>query len=195
MNDAQFESSPRDPAATPTPVTRESVAEFVRTNQHLIRSLAREKLTKVTRSVEDSEDVLSSVFRRMDAMVHQGRVRPRSESELWALVRQMTQNTACTKTRLEERHIEMVGEDGEYAEMVLRRMKACDSDEEAALIIHRLAMKIQDSVDRQLFFLRSRGVTHRAAAQLLGISADAARKRWERTRESLRAKMDEDDGC
>src|SRR5207247_1975659 len=94
---------------------RTAIAEYVLEHRDKIRAIARRKLTATTRRVFDSEEVISSVLRRLDVMAERGSLRPRSETELWALIEAIARNTAVSKTRLIERTTRMLREDGAYA--------------------------------------------------------------------------------
>lgn len=168
------------------PLTRERVADYLRGKEQEIRSVARRRLTRNTRGTHDSEDVYSSVLRRLDELASRGEVRPRSESELWALAKTIASNTAVSKTRLAERARALVAEDGSYARSLLDRLQAANGDDEAMLLLLRLAQSCDNSDDRQILFLRMRGAGYKVIAETLGISSDACRQRWR----VLRAKLD-----
>jgi DNA-directed RNA polymerase specialized sigma24 family protein len=164
---------------------RQAVAQFAIDNSAKIRAIARRKLTKVTRTVHDSEDVLSSVLRRLDTMAEGGNLRPRSEQELWGLITVIARNCAVSRTRLIERAKELLTEDGPLAYEVMRRLNACRGDEEATILLRRMMAALPESQDRQIFDLQFRGATHGAIAGLLGISPDACRHRWMAIRRKL----------
>jgi len=169
------------------PMTREAIAAWAMQHQRQIRTLARSRLTSHTRSVFDSEDVFSSVVRRLDGLARDGTLRPNSEAELWALARQIALNTAISKTRLIERSRRLLTEDGPLAYEIERRVSACVGDDDAALLVHRMYEALENSADRQIFGLLLRGASHRAVSQLLGISVDASRQRWMAIRRRLLA--------
>src|ERR1044071_4218120 len=104
---------------------RQAVADYVLENSDKIRAIARRKLTAATRSVPDSEDVCASVARRLDTLAARGELHPRSEGELWALIKVVARNTAVSKTRLIERAREILTDDGPLAYEMLRRLNAC----------------------------------------------------------------------
>src|SRR5688572_28295557 len=64
---------------------REAAAEFVRLNEALLRRRYRHKLGSALRRIVDSEDLVSTVSRRLDAYVLSGRVRAVTLQQLWAL--------------------------------------------------------------------------------------------------------------
>lgn len=164
---------------------RQAIAAWVLDNQDQIRAIARRKLTRSTRSVFDSEDILSSVLRRLDGMAQRGRLQPRNEDELWALVAAIARNTALSKTQLIERVRARVSEDGPYAQEVLRRLNACADDDEATLLVHRMMHTLKQGPDRQILAMMLRGASHRAIAAFLGTTEAASRQRWKRIRDEL----------
>lgn len=171
-------------------LSRDAIAEFLFRNEQSIRRIARQKLTRSTRSTFDSEDVMASVLRRMDTLALEGRLRPRSEGELWALVRTIAANTAVSKSRLVERARSFEAEDGAYARELVRRLDCCVSDEEAQLLVLRMASSLRKERHRELFLLRLRGANHAAAAGLLGISEGASRQVWLEVCRELRERFE-----
>lgn len=160
------------------PMTREDVARFVLRHEEKIRRIARAKLTLATRTAFDSEDVMSSVLRRVDQLAANGTLRPANEAELWALIKTIASNTAVSKTRLIERARILLTEDGEYAYILVRRLQACATDDEAQLLVLRMAGLLKNERARQVFLLRVRGVSHAAVAAALESSEGACRQNW-----------------
>lgn len=143
-----------------------------------IRAIARTRLTQGARAVFDSEDVLSSVARRLDGLFQRGQLRIEREDELWALIATIAMNEATSKTRLVERARSLLRDDAAFAQILLDRFAVCEDDEDADATVLRMAGSISDGDDRHMFLLRLRGATHRAIAGALGISEAAARQRW-----------------
>jgi hypothetical protein len=164
---------------------RRSVAQFVLEHSEQIRAMARRKLTAPTRSVYDSEDVLSSVLRRMDNLARQGRLRRDSEAEMMALIATIASNAALSKSKLIERARSQMSEDGAYARELLARLDRCGDDDEATLLVLRIQASIKDQTDRQVFSLMLKGASHKAIGDLLGFSADASKQRWMKVRREL----------
>ena len=176
-------------AGADSPPIREAVAAYILEHGDRIRAIARRKLTLNTRRVFDSEEILSSVLRRLDGMAARGTLRPRSEAELWALIEAIAKNTAVSRTRLIERMQNLVTEEGDYAYFLIRGLNACATDDEATLLVHRMLLSIPDASDRQITALILRGAAHRAIAGLLGITEEHSRQRWKRVREDLVARF------
>jgi hypothetical protein len=164
---------------------RRAVARFVLEHGDQIRALARRKLSGPARTVYDSEDVLSSVLRRMDNLARLGRLRSDSEAELMALIATIAANAALSKTKLLERARAQLAEDGAYARELLSRLDGCGDDDEATLLVLRIEASIKDQTDRQVFSLMLKGASHKAIGDLLGFSADASKQRWMKIRREL----------
>jgi len=172
------------------PLTRDMVARFVMGHEARIRQVARTKLTSETRGVFDSEDVMSSVLRRMDTLAANGSLRPHNEAELWGLIEMIAANTAVSKTRLMER-ARMLSKDDTFAQAFLQRLGTCEVDDEARLLVLRMAGSLNGDRYRQMFFLRMRGATHHAIAGLLGMTDCACRQMWSAICQQLRSGFDE----
>lgn len=180
----------RSAPAERSDLSRDAIAEFLFRNEQSIRRIARERLTRATRSTFDSEDVMSSVLRRMDVLALEGRLKPRSEGELWALVRTIAANTAVSKSRLIERARSLEAEDGEYGRALVRRLETCVNDDEAHLLVLRMASSLRKDRQREVFLLRLRGANHASVAGLLGISEGASRQLWMEVCRDLRDRFE-----
>ena len=169
----------------PSPrLSRAEIANFLTSNELRIREMARTKLSRGSGFV-DSQDVFASVARRLDQLASGSGVRPRSEAELWALVRTVTTNTAIEKTRLVARVRAIASTEGLYGQELLKRLEECGGDDEATLLVHRMALALPAAVDRQIMFLFLRGASFTAMAVALEMTEDAVRKRWARLRSAL----------
>lgn len=133
---------------------------------------------------------MSSVLRRMDVLALEGRLKPRSEGELWALVRTIAANTAVSKSRLIERARSLEAEDGEYGRALVRRLETCVNDDEAHLLVLRMASSLRKDRQREVFLLRLRGANHASVAGLLGISEGASRQLWMEVCRDLRDRFE-----
>lgn len=174
----------RDPAEF-----RVLMARYLDERRDLIRAAARSKLLPAARSLSDSEDVASSVIRRMDAMVNTGEFELRSEHELWALVKLIAERQAIDRGRLATRARSVALDDGPDGALVVKSLAKTSSDDHAALMLHRFLMALADAEERHLLLLRLRGCSYRVIGQQLGFSEDAAKMRWFRIAKSLRRRF------
>lgn len=164
---------------------RRTLADFILSREAQIRAIARRKLTVSTRSVFDSEDVLSSVLRRLDSLVQRGKLRPGCEAELWGFIKVIASNNAVSKSRLIECSRKWLTDEPEYAYYIVKVINACEDDDEVSWLVYRMAGSLAGE-DRQIFFLRVRGAMHQAVARVLGIDEGAVRQRWSRICRELR---------
>lgn len=169
---------------------RESLGRFLVENEQELRRIARRKLGPATRTVFDSGDVASSVIRKIDELANRGELRAKSEAEFWGLVRTIIEFTAIRKVRLVETARRHLAEDGPYSALMLARVERSNEDD-AALLVLRMAQTISNSSDRQMFLLRLQGVPHKAAAALLKTTEDAVKSRWHRVRSELQTRFEQ----
>jgi RNA polymerase sigma factor (sigma-70 family) len=170
-----------------TPWSRQQIAEFLVQRQDKIRALARQHLGGHIGRFADSEDVFSSVCRRLDGVAAVGGLRPRHADEVWALAAAIVSNAAIDRSRMLSRlRSREVQTDGPDLGGLVER---CQNDDQAALLFHRMVEAL-DGDDRQVFMLRVRGASHEVIAQQLNTSVDAARQRWSRIAHTLRGLAD-----
>lgn len=165
------------------PWSREQIAQFLVERQEKIRALARQHLGSQLQRFTDSEDVFSSVCRRLDGLAAEGGLRPRHADEVWALAAAIVSNTAVDRARLLGRlRSREVQADGPDLGVLVER---CRSDDEAELLLQRMMLQLKGD-DRQIFMLRIRGASHEVIAQQVGTTVQAARQRWSRIAQTLR---------
>lgn len=168
---------------------RSALAAFVMAHEGTIRGIARRKLTRRTRAVFDSDDVLATVLRRIDGLAERHGIRATSEGEIVSLILTIAENAANSKSRLIELARARLVEDREFSLLLVERLNACADNEDASEFILRMYASLSDSDARVLFLLRMRGIEHRVVAQMLGISAEACRQRWKKIRDDLVARF------
>jgi DNA-directed RNA polymerase specialized sigma24 family protein len=187
MTDFQQEPSCGGPRA----LSRAEAAQFVFSRRPQIRAVARSVLSRWARALTSSEEVFSSVVRRVDTVAADNELRPCSPGQLWHLVRTITLHTAISKNRAAARLAQMVEESGYELIGVRDRIESCQSDEEAARVLARVAAALERGVDQELFALRFRGASYKVLADLLGTSEVAVRKRWSELCRRIRIAADE----
>jgi len=166
-------------------VTRTSLARFVRDLEPEIRRVARRRLPDPGKSVYDSEDVLSTVLRRIDRLMFEGRLELRSEPELRGLILRVAECASIDRARLTELSRMRLIEDGDFARGLLQSLDRCASDDDAAVMLYEMDCSLCVPKDRHLFWLRLRGASHRLIAKELGITEEACRQRWAQVRREL----------
>ncbi len=164
---------------------REALATFVLLHEGIIRSVARRKLTRATRAVFDSDDVLATVLRRMDQLAERHEIRAQSAGELVGLIVAIAENSSISKTRMIELSRSRLKEDGEFAAGLVRYFNTCETDDDASVLVLRMYGTLRNSISRRIFLLRMRGVGHGVIGKLLGLKEDASKQRWMVIRKEL----------
>jgi hypothetical protein len=168
---------------------RENVAAFVVRHEDRIRAIARRKLPRGARTAFGSEDVFSTVARRVDALVARGALRAESEAQLWSLIQRVAENVSLERARLIQSTAARSGEDAEFWSQVSMDLRRCRDDTEAFVLVFEMMSALTDQCERQIFLLRLRGVGHRVIAQQLGTTSDVVRQRWVKIRRDLRCRF------
>src|SRR3954470_23531408 len=78
---------------------REAIAEFIRGHEPLIRRRFRHKLGAALRRVVDSEELVSTLSRRLDAYMATGHLTATTQPQLWALVMKVAERSVFDKLR------------------------------------------------------------------------------------------------
>lgn len=174
---------------------REAAAEFVVRFGPRIRRRVSSKLGPHMRRLFDSQEILSTVARRLDRCVSNGQLRAVTAEELRGLVFAMAQNALIEKGRVHASLRAKEGDDGPVARAMLQRLSEEEHRPEGcALEIDRALRALEDPIDRQILSLWLNDVPQVHIAEVVGLAATAVRKRWQSIRERLRTHYDEG-GC
>lgn len=170
---------------------RNAAAQFIASNSPLIRRRFRHKLGRAMRRVFDSQELISTVSRRLDRLVRQGMVRAVNERQLWSLVFDIAEHAVIDKSRTLKRLERVESGDSPFAEM----LRSCLlTEEEAPRLDHvelgDLFESLADPVDREILAMWLNGTSHLVAAQLLDIPHATVRKRWERIKDKCRVRLE-----
>jgi DNA-directed RNA polymerase specialized sigma24 family protein len=169
---------------------RRAAAEFLEMNEPLIRRRFRHKLGAALRRLVDSEELLSTLRRRLDAYVAAGRLAAATPQELWALVQRIGEHSVADKLRVLRRLRDAEREDGPVASALYERLE--DSDGNAPRFernVEDILGLITSEVDREIVRLWMCGLEHRVIAHDLGMTTEAVRKRWQRVKIELRSRL------
>lgn len=164
---------------------REALATYLVANLDKLRTIASRKLDRSNRAVFDSDEVVSSVVRRLDTLAQRGAIRATSEEELWALIVRIVSNATISRIRLIEVARRHLSDDGPYVSMLIARVGQLETDDEASLFVYRLVSIQEDATDRQILLLRMRGMTMAIIADQLGLSESAIKMRYKRVCDRL----------
>ncbi len=168
---------------------RVAAAEFIQRFGARIRRRVRPKLGLSVRRLFDSEDILSTVSRRLDAFVAGGQVAAKTENELWALVFRITARALLDKVRV-CRRLRLAGDDdGAFASAMLERFSGSRDDTTFDLELERVFRLLDDETDRQILAMWLHDTPSREVSALLGIPEGTVRWRWARVRGALREQL------
>ena len=167
---------------------RSAAAEFVTRYGPVIRRRIGGKLSPPMRRLFDSQDILSTLGRRLDLFVRSGSVEATSEAELWALVYRMAENAVVDKARVFRHLQEVEDEDGPFARDLLRRLHSAQdrTTDGADVEIGTVLEFIKDQIDRQILHLWLLGTHHSVIAESVELAPTAVRKRWQQIKTRLR---------
>lgn len=157
---------------------RARLAKFVSENGPKIRAIARRKLSERARSWTDSEDIVGSVFLRLDGYLQKGDLRYEEFDDLWPLIAVIAERRAIDRSRLAANAMRLFSDQEDGAHLVAAIETRPDLD--ATELVLRLLAKIDTGQDRQLMMLMLRGVRSPVAGSLLGLQPPSVRARWSR---------------
>ena len=167
---------------------REAAAEFVREYGDLIRRRIRGKLSSSMRQLFDSQDILSTITRRLDRYVRNGRVRAVDEAQLWSLVFKITEVAVVDRMRAYERLKAVEGEDSPIAQALLSRMDEAEQAEpnSSELVLEQVYSTLSNPIDRELLTLWLADTPMFRIAAMLNTTPGAIRQRWQALRTRLK---------
>ena len=171
---------------------RQAAAEFLARYGPRIRRRIRGQLAPAMRRMFDSQDILSTLGRRLDSYVGASRLEAVTADQLWALVFRLADHALIEKVRVFRTLQAREGEDSPFARQVLRRLEQRENEEPdgAVIEIDRAMGLLNDAVDRDILSLWLMGNEHRHIADHIGMLPNAVRKRWERIRDVLRVQFE-----
>ncbi|MBX3385385.1 MAG: sigma-70 family RNA polymerase sigma factor [Phycisphaeraceae bacterium] len=172
----------------------EAVAWFIQHYGPLIQRRVRSRLAPSVRRVFDSQEILSTVSRRLLRFVTDGRLHAISEHQLWTLVLRMAQGAVIDKGRIIKRLRSAEGPDSPFAELVLARIEESERGGDQALDaaeirIESLFNALKDPRDKELLALWLHGNQHADIAEHLGTTHAAVRQRWQGVKQTLRTHL------
>jgi DNA-directed RNA polymerase specialized sigma24 family protein len=170
---------------------REASAQFITGYDNRIRRRIRGKLNPAMRRLFDSQDILSTVGRRLDQYVSAGNLEAESERQLWALVFRMAMNAVIDKSRMYRRLQQAEGPDSMVAQEILRRLRHADQKSHAGFEVElELALNMfSDKIDREILFQWLNGFRLNEIARSIDMAPTGVRKRWQKIRERLQERF------
>lgn len=170
---------------------REAAALFMVEYGPLIRRRVRGKLGAAMRRLFDSQEILSTVGRRLDRYVRVGRLEAESPGQLLQLVFRMAEGAVIDKIRVFKRLERVEGEDSDFAQELSSRLHEADQDdaEGAAISLDSALRALTSDTDRQILTMWLNGTQHNVIAWELGMTPAAVRQRWKTIRDRLKESL------
>ena len=144
------------------------------------------------RKVTDTEEILSTALRRIDHAIVKGNMDAVSDAQFYAFMHSVIERSILEKARASRRL--------NKRELIAARLQTHKSSQEVRdqdAVLEQLALigkHVTDQCDREVVMLRGRGMGFGEIAQQLGMTPEAARKRWSRARNAVRALLQEREG-
>lgn len=170
----------------------EAVGDFLNAYGPLVRAHYRRKIGRSMRRLVDSQDLLSTIARRLCQRVQAQRVTAADTRQLWALVFRIGNDALVDRVRIISRLREIESADSPFVQALRKRLDVGDADdaghfgEELAGMLDAL----ESDLDRELLVRWLHGETLASVAGSLGLTAPNTRKRWERLRRTLRVHLE-----
>ncbi len=162
---------------------RDAAVEFAQIYAPVIRQRLRRRMSPGFRRLMDSSDLVSTLTRRLDALVRDGRVRAESGRQLFTLMVEIASRTISDRYRLLER-IERLEREGEAQ----GRFTPIAADDPLAVdrLLERAFASLGSDRDRQILALWLQGLEPVQIARVLGSNGNAVRQRWHSIRHRLK---------
>lgn len=174
---------------------RAAAAAFMERYRTRIRHRIRWKLAADMRRLFDSQEILSTVGRRLDDYVREGKVRARTPGELHQFILRVADSALKDKAR-RFRRLQRLERPGLFASALQSPLASGGREEELEDVREQLSVisdAIEDEIDHQIFQLRQRGMSHTDIAREVGLSPESVRQRWSQLRRRIRARHGEQD--
>ena len=166
---------------------RQAMAEFFEINKSLVRRRVRQRLRHAVRRIFDSQEILSTVWRRLDELVRIGGVRAASPAQLVALMQQVAHHAVIDKGRVLDRLSRVEAPDAEFAVQLRKRLLSGESSEAGGgdAAIARVLESLDSQSDREIMSGWLRGIRLKDIAEEMHVHPDTLRQRWVRIRRSV----------
>ena len=163
---------------------QDAAAEFVRSHEALIRRRMRHKLGSALRRTVDSEDLVSTLSRRLHVYMSSTRVEARSREQLVSLLMVIAHRSLNDKLRALRRAEHEAGPNARFRSLFQEQNRR--TSEHPGPGIDEALAALESDIDREITRMWLGGMDQAEIAVALGISHSAVRKRWERIRARLR---------
>ncbi len=166
---------------------RSAVGEFLDAYGGLIQARYRRKLGRLLRRVFDSEDLLSTVRRRLDRCVVSGKLQAETEAQLWALVGRLADRAVSSQARRLKHAPIYDQEDRQFLDELLGVTARNDREERREIV--REIFGRMSATERVIAVGTLRGQSQAELGEQLGMSEGAVKQRWFRVRGKIRQEL------
>jgi DNA-directed RNA polymerase specialized sigma24 family protein len=169
-----------------------AVGDFVVRYGPVIRAHYRRRIGRSMQRLVDSQDLLSTIARRLCQRVSNRRVQASDRQQFWALVFRIGDGALVDRMRIVSRLRSLEADTSPFVHMLRERLDRPEDQSGAAFAeeLSRMLESLPTDVDRHLLMMWLHGVPSSEAGADFGLSAPAARKRWERIRHVLRRQFE-----
>lgn len=168
---------------------RGAAAAFVMRHEQKIRRRYRRQLGPNMRRLFDSQELLSTVLRRLDRYVVNETIRAPSDGAIWHLVFKIADAALVDRIRVLNRLKQVRDEHQEIARQMLKRLEPTSNNEDFAEQLDGLLRSLPCPTDREIVSLWLGGASLNQISEILQITPAATRKRWERIRVGFREQL------
>lgn len=170
---------------------REAAALFITRYEDRIRRRIRGKLNPSMRRVFDSQDIFSTVSRRLDQYVRTGKLVAQNENHLWSLIFRMATNAVIDKSRMYRCLQKAEGLDSQFAQELMSRFRQAERRDEQGVEIEidNVVNLVSNDIDREILTQWLFGSRLIEIAQSIGMAQTTVRKRWQKIRELLQSEF------
>lgn len=165
---------------------REAGAALIQQYGPLVRQRFRRRLGPGLRRLMDSTDLVSTVGRRLDAAISEGRVSFDSEPQLLGFLHALAVGAVADKSRVLSRLRRAEGADGPWAQAMADRIeqgtKVADPFDTT---VDEALQALESETDRKVLSFWLHGMSLTEIAFEMEAQPNAVRQRWFRIRERL----------
>jgi len=143
-----------------------------------------------SRRMANTDDILSTAWRRIDRVIMRGKLRAETDEQLYAFVHAVIERTILEKARSSKRltRRERIAQQIQDQNTVLPEHVTVYTAEK----VQQLGRLITNPVDREIILLRGRDLSFSVIAEMMQMEPSAVRMRWSRIRQRVRDVLDED---
>jgi DNA-directed RNA polymerase specialized sigma24 family protein len=182
-----FPSSETDQQDAPDPEQRRrDAAELVLRQRAALMRRIHALLGDGARKLTGTEDVLSTALRRIDDAILKGRLEASTDAQFYAFVHGVIERTILEKVKASSR-----ASSRERTVQLQHGPAMVDTAADKSTLtredVDRVSGLVVDPIDREIVFLKGRGLSLSKISEMMGMEAATVRQRWGRIRARVRS--------